>query len=160
MRMRTRGMAALLLLAGCTSTIVPADAPLPERERLLTRALVNRNVPTINRLLTDDFQCTVQAERMMPLAPSVQRFTLCAGYGHQRPTSSPDSTATDLTRHAEIRSLEVREESVDSALVVMEQSYFGWFPYDGPFERKSRVTDTWVRRGGEWRLAKRVSEPL
>jgi len=157
--MRKSAICLLLLLAGCAST-VPADAPLPERERLLLRAVVNRDIPTINLLLADDFTCEVRSEPQVSIAEPVQRFTLCTGYGHKRPASGPHDTSTDLTRTALIRSIEVREESPESATVVMEQSYFGWVPYDGGFERRSRVTDTWVRHDGQWRIARRVSEPI
>ena len=156
--MRKTAILLVLALAGCAgSTVsnVPSDAPLQERERLLTRALVNREVATLNQLLTDDFTCEAGDLRVR-IAPSVKRRTLCTGYGHQRPGSE---NGPDLSRSALIRSIDVQESTPDTAIVVMEQSYFGWFPYDGAFERRSRVTDTWVKRDGEWRIAKRVSEP-
>jgi hypothetical protein len=154
--MRKSAIFLLLVLAGCAS--IPPDAPLPERERLLMHALVQRNVPTLNQLLTDDFTCEVQADRALNIAPAVMRFTLCTGYGHRRPESSL-TKEHDLTRAAVIRSLDV-QESAEAATVVMEQSYFGWVPYDGSFERRSRVTDTWVRRDGHWRIARRVTAPI
>jgi Domain of unknown function (DUF4440) len=150
----------LVLAAGCASAPVPSDAPLAERERLLLQALVNAGPATLNHYLTDDFSCDVRGPKDIRLAPSVQRFTLCTGYGHQRPPGGGhDNRELDLRKSAIIRSMDV-QEGTDRATVVMEQSYFGWVPYDGAFERRSRVTDTWVRRGGDWRIAKRVTEPL
>ena len=157
--MRKTAMLFVLALAGCASTTLPAvptDAPLNERERLLTHALVHHDMATLNQLLTDDFTCEATSLRA-EIAPGVKRRTLCTGYGHQRPGSQ---NGPDLSRSALIRSIEVQENAPDTATVVMEQSYFGWFPYDGSFERRSRVTDTWVRRAGDWRIAKRISEPL
>ena len=153
--MRKSAILLVLALAGCAATMVPADAPLPERERLLTRALVHKDVATLDQLLTDDFTCEAGNIRVS-IAASVKRRTLCTGYGHQRPGAE---NGPDLSRSAVIRSLDVQEHSPETATIVSEQSYFGWFPYDGTFERRSRVTDTWVKRGGEWRIAKRISEP-
>ena len=158
--MRKTAILLVLALAGCTAatapSTVPADSPLSERERLLTHALVHHDIATLNQLLTDDFTCEA-ANLRAEIAPGVKRRTLCTGYGHQRPGSQ---NGPDLSRSALTRSIDVQESTPDTAVVVMEQSYFGWFPYDGSFERRSRVTDTWVKRDGEWRIAKRVSEPL
>ena len=157
--MRKNAIAVLLLVAGCAS--IPADAPLSEREQVLLHALVNREPAKINQLIADDFTCEVRAPGFTSesIVRPVRRFDLCTGLGHRRPGPGPDSTQFDLTRSAVIRSIDVAETD-GTATVTMEQSYFGWMPYDGPFERRSRVIDTWTRNGGEWRLAKRVSEPL
>ncbi|HVG23449.1 MAG TPA: nuclear transport factor 2 family protein, partial [Thermoanaerobaculia bacterium] len=145
----------LLLLAGCAASTVPADAPLPERERLLTRALVRHEPGVLDAFLTDDFRCEVQGMNDAAMPPSTQRRTLCTGLGHQRPGSE---NGADVKRSAVVHSMDVQEIG-STATVRMEQSYFGWFPHDGGFERRSRVTDTWVQQRGVWRLAKRVTEP-
>jgi len=102
------------------------------------------------------------------IAPPVQnlsldrnraRFSLCTGIG-QRPPAVRDeqieSLEKGLPRSVEVLRMEIKREA-DTAVVVSDQVYRRWVPYDGGFERRAKVTDTWVRRDGDWRLLKRVS---
>jgi hypothetical protein len=173
-------MTRLIVLAGCSLLLLTAcasrDAALVSRqdarptaivadgERQLTRALVRRNRAVINSYLAQDFTCTVTGAHTFSLNATAARFTACAGMGHDMlaKATMPDpilALENRAPRVAEITDMQVKEEG-EAIVVVLTQVYHHWMPYDGAFERRSRLTDTWVHRGGEWRIVKRISEPL
>jgi hypothetical protein len=141
-----KALALLLLAAACATAPPPVqthEQAITAKERLLMRALARYDYGILNGLLSDDFTCSVVGDELnLSLDRNRARFSLCTGIGQRR---TVEVLRMDITREA------------DTAVVVSDQVYRRWVPYDGGFERRANVTDTWVRRDGDWRLLKRVS---
>jgi hypothetical protein len=169
---RFAALALLLPLAACAShdaaLAPPQDlrptAIVAEHERQLTRALVVRNHAGVNHLLAPDFTCSVTGRFPFSLDSRAARYTACAGMGHDpsrrpAPPEPMDRLLDRGPRVAEIKSMDVTEDG-PAIVVVSTQVYQHWVPYDGAFERRSRLTDTWLQVHGAWQLVRRISEPL
>lgn len=162
----------LVPLSACASqqdSIAPPDRAraagiVEQRERDLVRALVRRDRAGVSSVLANDFTCSVTGPNAFSLNRVAARFTACAGMGHDLSArASQMETIQRLEdrgpRLAEITSMTSREEN-GAIVVVSTQVYQHWMPYDTTYERRSRLTDTWMQRGGEWQLVRRISEPL
>lgn len=163
-----RTLAALsLLLAACASTpVVKQTDDLQERERQLTRALVRYDRNALNQLLADDFTCEAITDDNKTIGFNTVngRFSLCTAIGLPGPTIDHPEWMEDLDnsrgrRNAEVTAIDVQQQG-DTATVQSVQIYRRWYPYDGSHERLARVTDTWQRREGSWRLTHRLSQPI
>jgi hypothetical protein len=161
--MRKALLALLLLAAACATAPPPVqthEQAITAKERLLMRALARYDYGILNGLLSDDFTCSVVGDELnLSLDRNRARFSLCTGIGQRRTTVTDEqieSFEKGLPRSVEVLRMEITREA-DTAVVVSDQVYRRWVPYDGGFERRANVTDTWVRRDGDWRLLKRVS---
>lgn len=165
-------VAILLPLSACAAQ-PPAAAPHDSRaaiaaveakERQLLYSLVHHNRAGSNDLLANDFTCTVTGNHPFTLNPVQARFSVCAGLGHEtlgRPELNEAIRVGEdrLPRIGEILTMHSSEEN-GAVVVVSTQEYQRWQPYDATFVRRSRLTDTWMLRDGDWRLVRRTSDPL
>lgn len=163
----------LIPLAACASQPRADSAPRDSRaavatveakERQLLRSLVLYNRAGSNDLLADDFTCTVSGRYPFTLNPVQARYTVCAGLGHETLGRSELNEAIRiredrLPRIGGILSMNSSAEN-GAIVVVSTQEYQHWQPYDATFVRRSRLTDTWMLRDGDWRLVRRISDPL
>lgn len=169
---RFAALSLLIQSSGCASRpaalahsdTVRATAVVEAHERELLRALVRRDRAASSQYLASDFTCSVTGEHPFTLNRTAARFPACAGMGQDLSSRAslpePVRTLEDRgPRLGEIVSMQ-STESDGSIVVVSTQLYQRWVPYDGNAERRSRLTDTWMRRGGEWQLVRRISEPL
>ena len=161
-----RHLAGVLILAVISSSPVLADdvqEELTSRERALTRAIVRHDWAALNGIIAREFVCEVSSPGWnLSLDTRFARYSACTGLGPREIKSSrPDWIDELQNRQPRNAIVEDLEFSIDggTAVVRSKQSYTGWFPYDGSEVRVARVTDTWVRREGQWVLVKRVSEP-
>jgi hypothetical protein len=138
---------------------------LVERERDLTRALARDQRATVNALVAEDFSCTVMAEKPFTLRWPSGRFSLCTALGYDL-SRRPDRMAAvqkaenALPRAATIDRIRVEWADDTAAVVISTQTYVNWFPYDGSFQRRAEVRDTWILQRGRWLLKERITTPL
>jgi hypothetical protein len=163
----------LIPLSACAAQPPVAAAPRDARaaaaiveakERQLLQSLVRYNRAGANGILADDFTCTVTGNHPFTLGTVQARFSVCTGLGHEtlgrtEPNEAIRVREDRLPRVGEILSMSSSEEN-GAIVVVSTQSYQRWQPYDATFVRRSRLTDTWMLRDGDWRLVRRISDPL
>lgn len=154
----------LPLLACASSGSGTAADAVELRERQLASALADNRSGAVSLLVDRDFSCTIVGLQFA-IPPAAMRSTACAGIGHRRPPVADTleallSADNAFPRTASSSDVKVVSQSADQLVVTLEQSYSRWFPYDAAYMRRSRLTDTWMLRGGQWRLIDRVSEPL
>lgn len=158
----------VLLLAVSASAQPPSTrdtSTLIERERVLTLALARDQRATVNALVAEGFSCTVMAEKPFTLRWPSGRFSLCTALCHDL-SGRPDRMAAvvkaenALPRAATIDRINVEWADDTAALVISTQTYVNWFPYDGSFQRRAEVRDTWTLQRGRWLLKERVTTPL
>jgi hypothetical protein len=158
------GCAAHQAAVAVPSDTVRATAIVEDNEREILRALVHKHHAGKKDLLAADFTCSVVGSHPFTLNRTAARFSVCAGMGHDLSARAEQSEVVQqfenrAPRVGEIVSMETTAR--DGAIVVVStQAYQHWMPYDGPYERRSRLTDTWEVRDGEWQLVRRISEPL
>ncbi len=158
----------LLSVSASAQSLATSDTSavvLVERERDLTHALVRDQRAAINELVVEDFSCTVMAKKPFTLRPPSGRFNLCSGLGHDlsRRPDRPEvvvEAEKALPRTSRIDDVRVESLGDTTAVVISTQTYTNWFPYDGSFQRRSEVRDTWTLVGGRWMLKERVTTPL
>lgn len=151
------------LLTGCAhsqSTVTMNDEQqVAKREQELLRRMTNVRPQHTADLVAPGFRCEVIRDgNALPLNDTAQRYSLCTGIGHDLPDAGALAKSFDKVapRTGIIEDMQVQLNG-DSATVVSHQAYRGWVPYDGPYVRRSVVTDKWVRHEGEWKLSERVS---
>lgn len=158
---------ASLLLAACSSAGSGARTPVDAvelRERQLAMALADNRAGAVSLLVDRNFTCTIVGLQFA-IPQAAMRSTACAGIGNRRPPVADSleallSAENALPRNASSSDVKVVSQTPDQIVVSLEQTYSRWFPYDAAYTRRSRLTDTWVQRDGQWRLLYRVSEPL
>lgn len=162
-------LAAALLLAACATRtdLAPAETvPLEQRERELARAMVRRDLAMLDELHAEEFDCafvTYDGKTIPAIKKRAARSAVaCTGLGHRlsrHDTSWQQRVEEFAPRVISIDSIDVQREN-GTATVVMQHSYRNWVPGDAGMVRRSRVTDKWVLRDGQWRIVHRLSEAL
>ncbi len=156
----------LLALSASAQPLSTSDASvLVQQERDLTRALARGQYATVNTLVADDFSCSVKSGKPFTLRPPAARFSLCTGMGNdlsRRPHRTEEVEAAEkaIPRTATIDRIQVESLDDTTAVVISTQTYGRWFPYDGPFQRRAEVRDTWTLERGRWLLKERTTTPL
>jgi len=146
-------------VAGSTSFVVL------QQERDLTRALALGQRALVNQLVADDFSCTVTCSKPLTLKAPSARYLLCTGMGNDLSRRFPrpayvENAEKSLPRTATIDTIKVEPHDVITVLVISTQTYGNWFPYDGFFQRRAEVRDTWTLHHGSWILKERITKPL
>ena len=118
----------------------PGGAPLDTAARTLLRleddwavALIHRDVAVFRRLLADGF---IYTEDDRTVGRDAVLHDVVAG---------PDTVET---AHNE----DMRVHRFGATAVVTGWLVVGGHGPSGPFDRRYRFTDTWVRRGGRWQI--------
>lgn len=161
-----------LTLACATTSDSPAAAKtdrdrirqLIDREERLTSAVAQGKYAVVNGFLAKDFRCAVADHPWFRFDREPSRGMACTGFGHDwsRDPIQPvwvNAFHNQAPRIARIDDMAVKLND-RGAVVVSLQSYTNWLAYSGPAPKRSRVTDQWIIEEGEWRLARRYSEPL
>ena len=159
---------AVLLLAASASAqpLSTTDtSALVERERDLIRALARGQRATVNALVAEDFSCSVMGEKPFTLRAPAGRFSLCTAMGNDlsgrsRPAAAVEKAENAIPRAATIDRIRVESADDTTAVVISTQTYVHWFPYDGSFQRRAEVRDTWTLQHGRWLLKERITTPL
>lgn len=139
-------------------------AQLIDREQRLALALAQGKRAVVNSILAKDFRCAVEDHPWFTFERVPSPGTACTGFGHERRRDVIRPEWIDAFHNGGPRIARIDDMAVKlserGAVVVSLQSYTNWLPYSGPAPRRSRVTDHWIVEDGEWRLARRYSEPL
>jgi hypothetical protein len=157
----------LLLAASASAQPLSASdtSVLVERERDLTRALARGQRATVNGFVAEDFSCRVMAEKPFTLRAPSARFSLCTALGNDLSRRADRMAAVEkaenaIPRVATIERIRVEPTDDTTAVVISTQTYVNWFPYDGSFQRRAEVRDTWTLQRGRWLLKERITTPL
>lgn len=156
----------LLLAVSASAQLSTSDTSmLVERERDLTRALARRQQAAVNELVAEDFSCRVMGGKPFTLRTPSARFSLCTAMGNDLSrrfdrTAAVEKAEKAIPRTATIESIRVESTDDITAVVLSTQTYVNWFPYDGSFQRRAEVRDTWTQQRGRWLLKERITTPL
>jgi hypothetical protein len=165
---RSYFIVSVLLLAVSASAQPPSRSDtfvLVERERDLTRALARYQHATVNELVAEDFSCSVMGAKPFTLRAPAARFSLCTGMGNDpsrrpHPMEEVEEAEKAIPRVATIDRIRVEWPDETTAVVTSAQTYVNWFPYDGSFQRRAEVRDTWTLQHGRWLLKERITTPV
>jgi hypothetical protein len=142
-----------------------ASSVVLQRERDLTRALTLGQRALVNQLIADDFSCSVTGSKPLAFKAPSARYLLCTGMGNDLSRRFPrpayvENAQKSLPRTATIDTIAVEPHDAVTVVAISTQTYGNWFPYDGFFQRRAEVRDTWTLHHGSWILKERITNPL
>lgn len=156
MRMLASGCALwLTVVGGCTTS---AHVPTPD-DRSAT-ADIGRSVEDRIRSLEQDWADAIRTRDSARLERLVAPEFVVSSADSTRPPLSRAIWMENTLRRLRVDSVRVRPARVtvrgDTAVAVLDFVWAGQFMTAPPFRDSSTVTDTWVRRAGEWRVHRRA----